>query len=68
MEMTISSQAKRRGEERRGEERRQKKSSCCLPKQIEQHQLAKTNRAAVVAKHRGENKKQSGDDRIMSAI
>jgi len=46
---------KRRGEKRRGEEA--KKSSNCLPKQIEQHELDKTNRAAVAAKHRGEDKK-----------
>ena len=38
-----------------------------MPKQIEQHQLAKTNRAAVAAKHRGEDKKQSGDDRAAAA-
>ena len=52
--------------ERRGEEA--KKSSSYLPKQIEQHELDKTNRATAAAKHRGEDKKQGGDDRIMSAI
>ena len=62
----IIGKKERRGEKRRGEEA--KKSSSCLPKQIEQHQLAKTNRVAAAAKHRGEDKKQGGDDRIMSAI
>jgi len=62
----IIGKKERRGEKRRGEE--SKKSSSCLPKQIEQHKLDKTNRAAAAAKHRGEDKKQSGDDRIMSAI
>jgi len=62
----IIGKKERRGEKRRGEEA--KKSSSCLPKQIEQHELDKTNRAAAAAKHRGEDKKQSGDDRIMSAI
>jgi len=62
----IIGKKERRGEKRRGEEA--KKSSSCLPKQIEQHELDKTNRADVAANHRGEDKKQSGDDRIMSAI
>ena len=62
----IIGKKERRGEKRRGEEAN--KSSSCLPKQIEQHELDKTNRAVAAIKHRGEDKKQSGDDRIMSAI